>query len=75
MDYCKCPAKMNDSRIFTSYLLNSKLETYIKQINQISDENEYRVFLQKNGLTIMNNERFFLSNNKKCNFQPINPFN
>ena len=70
---CKCPAKMNDSRIFTNYLLNSKLESYVKQVNGITDDNEYRVFLQKNASTIMNNERTFLSVNKRCDFQPVDP--
>ena len=38
---CKCPAKMNDSRIFTNYLLSSKLESYVKQVNGITDDNEW----------------------------------
>jgi len=70
---CKCPAKMNDSRIFTNYLLSSKLESYVKQVNGITDDNEYRVFLQKNASTIINNERTFLSINKKCDFAPVDP--
>ena len=38
---CKCPALMNDSRLFTNYLLNSKLNTYIKKVNGITDDNIY----------------------------------
>ena len=69
----KCKGLMNDSRIFTNYLLSSKLESYVKQVNGITDDNEYRVFLQKNASTIINNERTFLSINKKCDFAPVDP--
>ena len=65
---CKCPALMDDSRLFTNYLLNSKLNSYVKKVNGISDDNMYRLFLQKNGSKILNNERRFMSVNKKCNF-------
>ena len=64
---------MNDSRLFTNYLLNSKLNTYIKKVNGITDDNIYRAFLQQNGSKIMNNERAFMGSNKKCNFPPIDP--
>jgi hypothetical protein len=68
-----CPALMNDSRLFTNYLLNSKLNSYVKKVNGITDENTYRLFLQKNGSKIMDNERAFMSTNKRCNFAPIEP--
>ncbi len=70
---CKCPALMDDSRLFTNYLLNSKLNSYVKKVNGITDDNMYRLFLQKNGSKIMNNERTFMSTNKRCNFAPIDP--
>lgn len=70
---CKCPAKMDDSRLFTNYLQNSKLNTYVKRVNDIKDDNMYRLFLQENGLKIMENERKFLDENKRCNFRPVDP--
>ena len=68
---CKCPAKMNDGRLFTNYLPNSTLNSYVKKVNNITSENDYRQFLQKNGSKIMDNERTFMSLNKKCNFAPV----
>tara|TARA_B100000242_G_C42692848_1_gene324330 strand:+ start:29 stop:289 length:261 start_codon:yes stop_codon:yes gene_type:complete len=70
---CKCPAKMDDSRLFTNYLPNSKLNSYVKKVNGITDDNMYRLFLQENGEKIMENERKFLDENKRCNFQPFEP--
>ena len=64
----KCPAFMDDSRLFTNYLPNSKLNTYITKINNITNNDEYRIFLQKNASKIMENEKKFIENNKKCTF-------
>lgn len=64
----KCPAFMDDSRLFTNYLPNSKLNTYITKINNITNNDEYRIFLQKNASKIMDNEKKFIENNKKCTF-------
>ena len=67
----KCPAFMDDSRLFTNYLPNSKLNTYITKINNITNNDEYRIFLQKNASKIMDNEKKFIENNKKCTFPVI----
>jgi len=67
----KCPAFMDDSRLFTNYLPNSKLNTYITKINNITNNDEYRVFLQKNASKIMENEKKFIEDNKKCSFPVI----
>jgi hypothetical protein len=64
----KCPAFMDDSRLFTNYLPNSKLNTYITKINNITNNDEYRIFLQKNASKIMENEKKFIEDNKKCTF-------
>ena len=37
----KCPAFMDDSRLFTNYLPNSKLNTYITKINNITNNRRY----------------------------------
>ena len=70
---CKCPGKMNDSRLFTNYLLNSKLITFIKKVNNLKTDHEFRLFMQKNGEKIIEKEREFLQTEKKCNFEPYEP--
>jgi len=67
----KCPAFMDDSRLFTNYLPNSKLNTYVTKINNITDNDQYRIFLQKNASKIMENEKKFIEDNKKCSFPVI----
>ena len=67
----KCPAFMDDSRLFTNYLPNSKLNTYITKINNITNNDQYRIFLQKNASKIMENEKKFIEDNKKCSFPVI----
>ena len=69
---CNCPAKMNDGRLHTNYMLNSKLVSYIKEVNGLKNDNEFRHFLQKNGTSILNKERDFLKNNKVCDFSKDN---
>ena len=67
----KCPAFMDDSRLFTNYLPNSKLNTYVSKINNITNNDQYRIFLQKNASKIMENEKKFIEDNKKCSFPVI----
>tara|TARA_S200000501_G_C20583769_1_gene638428 strand:- start:68 stop:367 length:300 start_codon:yes stop_codon:yes gene_type:complete len=67
---CKCPAKMNDSRLFTNYLLNSKLVTFIKKVNGIKSDHEFRLFMQQNASKIIEKEREFFLTEKRCNFEP-----
>jgi hypothetical protein len=67
----KCPAFMDDSRLFTNYLPNSKLNTYVSKINNITNNDQYRIFLQKNASKIMDNEKKFIEDNKKCSFPVI----
>lgn len=67
----RCPAFMDDSRLFTNYLPNSKLNTYVSKINNITNNDQYRIFLQKNASKIMDNEKKFIEDNKKCSFPVI----
>ena len=69
---CKCPALMNDGRIFTNYMLNSKFNSTVKELNNIKTQNEYRHFLQQNAETIMDKEQTFLHENKRCDFTLLN---
>ena len=50
-----CPAVMSDGRAFTDYRTSSRREQYNKMINGIVREDDYRMFLQQNANTIMDN--------------------
>ena len=66
-----CPAKMDDSRIFTNYLSATRVNEYIKNLNNITDNDEYRLFLQKNSQKIINKEREFAAKNKLCDLEKL----
>lgn len=68
---CGCPAQMSDKRLFTNYLENIRLNQMIKQNNGIYNNHDYRLWLQKNALTLMKNELSFNEHHKKCNFTRI----
>jgi len=53
--YKKCPPKMQDTRWMTDYRSSNTREQHNKYKNGIVDEDEYRMFLQKNGTTFMDN--------------------
>lgn len=59
-----CPAKMDYSQC-TDYRSANTRESHNKHKNNIHDEDEYRMFLQNNATTIMNNTWTNL-NNKSC---------
>jgi len=44
---------MADSRMFTNYESSCIRDEQIKQLNGIKTDEEYRVFLHKNGLALM----------------------
>ena len=66
---CQCPALMSDGRLYTNYMLNSSLVSYIKEVNGLKNDTEFRHFLQKNGNDILKKEKTFLEKNKICNFE------
>ena len=51
------PALMSDGRFITNYLPDRTVEQYIRHINNIDSAQDYRLFLQTHGDTIMNRER------------------
>ena len=51
------PALMSDGRFITNYLPDRTVEQYIRHINNIDSAQDYKLFLQTNGDTIMNRER------------------
>lgn len=54
--YNYCPAMMADGgRQFTDYKTATRRNEYIKYINGITRDDQYRVFLQQNGTQIQNN--------------------
>jgi len=63
-----CPARMSDARIFTNWWSSGKTNQYIMHLNNIADPNDYRMFLQKNAVQIMENEKSYLESHKKCKF-------
>lgn len=65
---CGCPAQMEDARLFTNWMPNVRFNEYIKHVNNVLDNHQYRLWLQANASTIMENERQYLEKNKRCNF-------
>ena len=61
-----CPALMSDGRLLTNYDRVRRLDQYIKTINEIDSAQEYKYFLQKNGDTIINNERDYINKITTC---------
>lgn len=61
-----CPPKMSDGRLFTDYRTATRRNEYVKYVNNIVRDDDYRVFLQKNADTIMDNEWDYNRRNKSC---------
>ena len=74
--YQECPAVMDYSAI-TDYRTPSTREEYIRNINNIVSDHEYRLFLQKNASKIMDgqwsvlNKSYSLLSDKDINLSPI----
>lgn len=63
--YSDCPAVMNYAA-FTDHRMSSRREQYVKSINGIVRNDDYRAFLQKNSSKIMENEWNYLKTNYSC---------
>lgn len=61
-----CPPKMSDGRLFTDYRTAVRREEYIKYVNKILRDDDYRMFLQQGAEKIMDNEWKFLKQNNSC---------
>ena len=61
-----CPAKMSDGRHITDYQSSTRRDEYIRYLNNIYRDDDYRLFLQKNGKEIMKNEQAFYNKYSKC---------
>lgn len=53
----QCPARMSDSRAFTSYQSSTFVDDLIRADNNISNSLQYRVFLQNNANQLMDKHR------------------
>lgn len=45
---------MADGRVFTSYIPNCELNNNIQRVNNISNNKDYRRYIQSNGEKLMN---------------------
>ena len=61
-----CPAKMSDGRLLTDYRTAVRREEYVKFINNIIRDDEYRLFLQGNAESIADNEWNYYRKNRSC---------
>ena len=63
---CNCPAMISDrGRLFHDYSSTKSLNNNIMKLNNLKNNNELRLFLQKNGNTLNDLEKSSLDN-KKC---------
>jgi hypothetical protein len=64
--YKNCPPKMNDARFLTNYKTSTSYNELIKYANNITRDDDYRLFLQTNANQIMDNEWVKLRNDDSC---------
>lgn len=78
--YPKCPALMEDGKIFTDYRAHKIGDLDLAKKNKVVGSNQYRMFLQKNGesLIINNKEelsKYVCSPRKDRKYDPLNVTN
>ena len=64
--YKNCPPKMDDGRFTTNYKSSSSINEYIKYMNGITRDDDYRLFLQINADKLMDTEWQYLRQNDSC---------
>jgi hypothetical protein len=64
--YSNCPARMDDGHFLTNYKTASSYNEYIKFMNGIVRDDDYRLFLQLNADKIMDSEWLYLKKNDSC---------
>lgn len=65
-----CPAMMEDGQFLTDYQTATRRNEYIKYLNGIYRDDQYRLFLQQNANTFMNNEWEWNKTNNRCFVNP-----
>lgn len=61
-----CPAKMSFPIHFTDWKTATRRNEYVKYINDIVRDDDYRMFLQKNGGQLMENDWAYSKNKMGC---------
>jgi hypothetical protein len=61
-----CPPRMNDGRFLQDFRTADRREQYIKHINGIVRDDDYRMFLQQNGAKVMDKEWEILRKTQSC---------
>lgn len=65
--YLNCPPKMNDQgRDISDFISSTRRDEYIKYVNDIYRDDQYRLFLQVNAKEVMDREWEFLRKNNSC---------
>ena len=65
--YCNCPPMMNDgARSLTNYKSATCNNEYIKYVNGLVRNDDYRLFLQTNAESIMNSEFVYMKEHDSC---------
>ena len=64
--YKNCPARMNDARFMTNYKSSTSNNELIKYANNITRDDDYRLFLQKNANKLINSEWENLKKTSSC---------
>ena len=59
-----CPPLMSDGRFITNHVRYNVFDQFIRNMNEISNNHDYRHFLQNNGDTILNKEIILFSSFK-----------
>jgi hypothetical protein len=62
-----CPALMSDGRFITNYIRFNVFDQFIRNINDIGDNHDYRAFLQNNAGEIIRLERDVNVKQHTCN--------
>jgi len=63
---CGCPAMLSDARIFTEYVNSKRVDEYIKNLNGIVRDDDFRMMLQKSGKRMLDNEWKYYRTNDSC---------
>uniref|UniRef100_A0A6C0ACK9 Uncharacterized protein n=1 Tax=viral metagenome TaxID=1070528 RepID=A0A6C0ACK9_9ZZZZ len=68
--YHECPAEMSDGRIFSEFKTATRRNEYIKYVNGIYSNDQYRLFLQENGKQLSDNIFNYYKTNENCRVNP-----
>ena len=64
--YKQCPPVMSDGRMFTDYRSDVRVNEYVKNLNKIYRDDEYRRFLQDNAEDILDKQWEYEKERNSC---------